>query len=271
MAKTIAIFNQAGGVGKTTIAQNLGYEVAKGKRVLLIDLDSQGSLTTFVGLNPDELTLTIADSLIEKKPLVTHTLTENLAIIPANRNLRRAEIQLVGEMARESRLKRLLTPLQPQFDLILIDCPPSGSLLPILGLTAADWLLVPVQTHPKAFWGTDQLLATLIEIQESTNPNLTLLGIVPTLYDRCTTEDKEILAALCEQLGEVTTVFNPIPKAVAFPKASKAHLPLFIYQKNHPALAPLSSLAQGIISGLEKDQLKIHTHATTEESIPIAV
>lgn len=248
MATTMAIFNQAGGV-ETTLAQNLGYHLTQeDKKILLIDLDSQASLTTFVGLVPDTIQQTIAQSLIEKRPLPTHSLSPNLDIVPSNRSLHRSEIQLVGEMARELRLKRLLDPLQPKYDFIFIDCPPSLSLLPILGLTASDYLLVPIQTHSKAFWGTDQLLATLLEVQETTNPDLKLAGVVPTLYEKRNRQDQKILQAIQEQLSQVVSVFDPIPKAVAFPEASQAHMPLVEYQHNHRAVAAFDTLTEKILA-----------------------
>jgi chromosome partitioning protein len=155
--RIIALFNQSGGVAKTTLTQNLGYHLAQKKknRVLLVDIDPQASLTTFMGLEPDELETSIHASIVEGKPLpVMPELIHGMSLVPADINLAASEMQLAGAIAREYRLKNALVTVQENYDFILIDCPPSLGLLSIISLTAATHILVPVQCQFKSFKGT---------------------------------------------------------------------------------------------------------------------
>jgi len=248
MAITIAIFNQAGGVGKTTLVHNLGYHLSLHSRVLLVDADPQASLTNFVGLASDNLETTLYQALVQKQPLPIHDeIFPQASIIPANIHLCAAEIELSAEILRELKLKRLLAPLQSQFDFILIDCPPSLGLLSLLSLVAANYILVPVHSQFKAFLGTDQLLQTLSRVKEAANPDLEIAGFVPTLYDRRTLQDHRMLNGIKTQLGQLAPVFEPIPRAVAFADAAEARLPLAMYNKNHPAIQVLELFAQNLM------------------------
>ncbi|MGH2412493.1 MAG: ParA family protein, partial [Microcystaceae cyanobacterium] len=155
MTFTIAIFNQAGGVAKTTLTQNLGYHLSqKQQKVLLVDLDPQASLTAFMGLIPDELSQTIYHSLILEKPLPIHEKLHGVDLVPANIQLSGAEIELSAEMARELRLKAALSEVCERYDYVLIDCPPSLGLISIIALVAATHLVIPVHCHYKALIGT---------------------------------------------------------------------------------------------------------------------
>lgn len=247
MYKVIAIFNQAGGVCKTTLTMNLGYHLAlRGHRVLLIDLDPQGSLTTFMGLEPHELEETVADAVLEEDTsLPIHHNLHQMSLSPANITLSAAEIQLASVMARELRLKEALEPETPNYDFILIDCPPSLGVLSILALTASTHVLIPIQTHFKAFKGTELLLDTIKKVRKHLNRKLAIAGIVPTIFNNAS-QDKAILEALREQLSPMTSVYSPIPRATAFADAAMARQPLATYAPKHPSVALLDEIAEGM-------------------------
>lgn len=248
MSKTITIFNQAGGVGKSTLVHNLGYHLSLRGTVLLLDLDPQASLTHFLGLIPDALESTIYQSLVQKHPLpIQPDILPQVSLIPSNIHLCSAEIEMSAEILRELKLKQLLNPYCSQFDFILIDCPPSLGLLSILSLVAANYLLVPVHSQFKSFLGTDQLLKTVAKVQEVANTELEIAGFVPTIYDRRTLQDYRMLNGIKEQLGQVAPIYPPIPRAVAFAEATEMRLPLALYKPNHPAVAVLEDITQQLI------------------------
>jgi chromosome partitioning protein len=247
VAKTIAFFNQAGGVAKTSLTMNIGYQLAQhGKRVLLVDIDPQASLTIFMGLESHELESIIADRLLdEDAPLPIHRGLHGMDLVPANLDLSAVEIQLVSVMAREVRLQQALASEQDNYDFILIDCPPSLGILSILALTAATHVLVPVQTHFKAFKGVELLLDTIGKVKKRINPTLAIAGFVPTLYTNAS-QDRQILEALQEQVSPLATVFPPIPRATAFADAAMSLQPLALYSPRHPAVAILDTIAHSL-------------------------
>ncbi|NMG11185.1 ParA family protein [Brasilonema sp. UFV-L1] len=252
MSKTriIALFNQSGGVAKTTLTQNFGYHLAlKKRRVLLVDMDPQASLTTFMGLEPDELNQTVQQAIVDNKPLPIHPeLIHGMALVPADINLAASEMQLSGAIAREYRLKNALATVQDKYDFILIDCPPSLGLLSIISLTAATHILVPVQCQFKSFKGTELLLNTIASVRSHTNPALQFAGFVPTMFDGRTAQESRTVKAVQEQLSDIGTVYPPIPKTIAFADASERRVPLVLFEKNHPAVGVLKKIA----SSLEK-------------------
>lgn len=247
MSKIIAVFNQAGGVAKTTLTMNLGYQLAqRGHRVLLVDLDPQASLTTFMGLESYDLEHIIADALLDEEgELPIHRDLHGMDLVPANLNLSAVEIQLASVMAREIRLKQALESVRLDYDYIAIDCPPSLGVLSILGLTAATHVLVPVQTHFKAFKGVELLLDTIAKVRKRVNPTLAIAGFIPTLYANAS-QDRQILAALQEQVSTLATVFPPVPRATAFADAAMSLQPLGVYSSRHPAVAILEKIAEGL-------------------------
>lgn len=244
----IAIFNQAGGVGKTTLTHNLGYHLAKRSHsVLLIDLDPQASLTTFMGVAPESLEKTPFDALINEEPLfILKDIQGGIDLAPTNITLSVAEIQLVNLDFREVRLKESLEPIRDDYDFILIDCPPSLGLLSYISLVAATHVLVPIETHFKAFQGTNLLLQTISKVRKRGNRQLQLAGFVPSRYAVGNSQDKRTLKAIQEQFGAVAPVYEPIPRTTAFADASEQHLPLALYDSKHLALKILDRLGTQI-------------------------
>jgi len=249
--KTITVFNQAGGVGKTTLALNLGYHLARqGSRVLLVDLDPQASLTIFLGFEPDDLQATIYPALMERSPLPILEDVFGMDLVPANIELAGAEQELVAALGREGRLKRVLAQVASGYDLALVDCPPSLGLLAVLGLAAADQILVPVQTQYKAYKGTDQLLSTIDGVRRNLNPQLQILGFVPMQYEKGRVHDRQALEAIQGQLTARAEVLEAIPRAEDFKNATLAHQPLALFNPHNPAVEVLDALARGLLGKL---------------------
>ncbi len=245
MTCRIAVFNQAGGVAKTTLTINLGYHLAQlGQKVLLVDLDPQSSLTIFMGLEPLELEQTIYDSLLRKVKLPIHHNIYNMDVVPANILLSKAEIELVMATLREYRLQNVLAQINNQYDFILIDCPPSLGLLSILALNAASHVLIPIQAEYKALRGTELLLQTFSEVKEETNPDLAIAGIIPTMYTR-TTQGERSLESIAA-LSEIGKIFDPIPRATDFANAAEEHIPLALYKPKHPTINVLKKIASNL-------------------------
>ena len=187
MSKIVAIVNQKGGVGKTTSAVNLAAAVAaKGKKVLLADIDAQGNATSGFGINKKETALSTYDMLINKKSaedVMVATKYKNVWVLPANMNLAGAEVELVEMPKRESRLKLALAPIDEKFDYIFLDCPPSLGIITLNALTAADSVLVPIQCEYYALEGLSQLMATVRAVKRKYNERLEIEGVLLTMYD----------------------------------------------------------------------------------------
>jgi chromosome partitioning protein len=247
LPKIIALFNQAGGTGKTTLTQNLGYQLAqRGHRVLLVDIDPQASLTAFMGVDPFELEQTIADALLKDAPLPICADIYGMDLVPSNILLSAAEVQLHSAIAREWRLKQALSGVQDAYTFILIDCPPTLGIFSILSLVAATQVIVPIQTHFKAFLGVELLLDSIRQVRERINPDLKIAGVVPMMHEGRTSQGKVILEGIHEQLGPITSIFPVIPRTVAFADASMDHKPLAIYDPRHPAVQILEAIAQAL-------------------------
>jgi chromosome partitioning protein len=240
-AVIIAMCNQKGGVGKTTTTINLGAALAEfGRRVLLIDLDPQGSLSVGLGFNPHSLEASVYDLLMVKgtnpHDLILGTKVPGLDILPANIDLSAAEVQLVSEVAREHTLTRVIQPLKKDYDIILIDCAPSLGLLTVNALTCADGVLIPLESEFFALRGVAMLTDTISKVQDRLNQSLQLIGIVGTMYDPRTLHNREVLERVQEAFKEV--VFQTrIRRTVKFPETTVAGEPITTY-------APTSSGAQ---------------------------
>ncbi len=246
--KIISIFNQAGGVGKTTLTMNLGYHLADlGHRVLLIDLDPQSSLTEFMlGQEAESVHETIEASITDDAPLAIMEKIHGMDLIPANINLSYAERQMTRLPFSELRLKQALQPAADTYDFVVIDCPPSLGELSYNALVACTHVLIPIETQYKAYLGTDKLLATISEVRQAGNRTLKIAGFVPSKYDRRTSQDERYLAAIKENLSQVATIFPVIPRAIDFANAAEASQPLAVYNAHHPALEILRDIAKKV-------------------------
>jgi len=197
MVKTIAVCNQKGGTGKTTTTINLASALAVlGKRILIVDMDPQGNASSGVGVNKNEIKQSLYDVLIHRIPTtdgLIKTAFNNLNIIPCNINLTGAEIELVGVLSRETRLKKALESVKDSFDFIFIDSPPSLGLLTLNALVAADSILVPIQCEFYALEGVSQLLNTIALVKDGLNPDLHIEGILMTMADFRTNLTNEVI------------------------------------------------------------------------------
>jgi chromosome partitioning protein len=197
MSKTISICNQKGGVGKTTTAVNLAtYLALFGKKVLLIDIDPQSNATSGLGIDKHSLKTSIYDILINEtdpQQIVMATGIDNFSIIPSNLNLTGAEVELVGLMGREYRLKKALTKISQNYDFIFMDCPPSLGLLTINALAASDSILIPIQCEYYALEGLSQLVNTINLVKENINSSLTIEGVLLTMADFRTNLTNEVI------------------------------------------------------------------------------
>ncbi|MEI8216122.1 MAG: AAA family ATPase [Eubacteriales bacterium] len=233
MGKAIAIFNQKGGVGKTTTNINLAACLAlKGKKILIIDIDPQGNTTSGMGINKKGLKNTMYEVLIDDdiKPqdAIMHTSIENLDIIPASVQLAGAEIELVQLEAREKRLKRSLDLIKDSYDYIFIDCPPSLGLLTINSLTAVDSVLIPIQCEFYALEGVSQLMSTIELVKQNLNKNLEIQGVILSMFDGRTNLSIQVVEEVKKYFKEkvFTTV---IPRNVRLAEAPSYGLPITAY------------------------------------------
>jgi chromosome partitioning protein len=211
MGKIICVSNQKGGVGKTTTAFNLGAALAEaGKRILLVDLDPQSSLTISLGIHLHELDYNIYDVLLEKveggslEAIKIRTHVPGVDLIPANINLVQADLDLFSVMNRERVLSDLLKPERMKYDYIVIDCPPSLGLLTINALTAADEVLIPVQSEYLAMKGADLLLGTIQKVRKKLNSHLKMCGILITMHDTRLVNSRDVLENIKRIFHEYT-------------------------------------------------------------------
>jgi chromosome partitioning protein len=239
MTRVLAVANQKGGVAKTTTVASLGAAMAeKGRRVLLVDLDPQGSLTFSLGHDPDTLAVSVHEVLLGDVEPDTALLTtaEGMTLLPANIDLAGAEAMLLMRAGREYALKRALAKVSADFDVVVVDCPPSLGVLTLNGLTAADEVIVPLQCETLAHRGVGQFLRTVNDVQQITNADLVLLGALPTLYDSRTTHSRDVIFDVADRY-ELPVLAPPIPRTVRFAEASASGSSVLTGRKNKGALA----------------------------------
>ncbi len=250
--RIIAIANQKGGVGKTTTAVNLGAALAEsGLRVLVVDLDPQGNASTGLGINPRDVTASIYDVLMQDTPAldaVEPTSLKNLFVIPATLDLAGAEIELVPAFSRELKLKRALDVVRSEYDVVLIDCPPSLGLLTVNGLAAADDVIVPIQCEYYALEGLGQLLRNVALVRSSLNATLDVRGIILTMYDGRTRLAEQVETEVREHFGE-KVYRTVVPRTVRLAEAPSFGQPVIVFDPTSRGATAYRDLAKEVSGG----------------------
>jgi chromosome partitioning protein len=250
-ARTVAVCNQKGGVGKTTTTINLGAALAEqGRRVLLVDFDPQGALSVGLGIQPHDIDSTIYNLLMERDvtahDVLFKTNVDGMDLLPSNIDLSGAEVQLVHEVGREYVLGGVLQPVVADYDMILIDCQPSLGLLTINALAAADGVLIPLECEYFAMRGVALLMETIEKVSHRLNTNLAIDGLLATMYDSRTLHTREVLASIVNGFGDQVfhTVIN---RTVRFPDATVAGEPITSFDSGSMGAASYRELAKEVL------------------------
>lgn len=247
-ARVVTFVNQKGGVGKTTTAVSLAAALGRmGQRVLLIDLDPQANSTSALGVDGDEV-LGVYDALLDETPLarcVVDVPQENVSLVPANRELSGAEVELVPVLARERRLTNAIYPVRDRFDWILIDCPPSLGLLTINAMTACDSVIIPVQCEYMALEGLSRLVETLELVRRNLNPGLAVLGVVLTMFDARTRLAQQVVEEVRKHFPQ--TFQTVVPRSVRLSEAPSHGESIFRYDPGGRAATAYQALAAELL------------------------
>ena len=250
MGRIIAIASQKGGVGKTTTAINLGASLAQqGRRVLLLDIDPQGNATSGLGINGNDQRATIYEALIghsDVRQAVMPTALANLDLVPAGQRLSGAEVELVGVMAREGRLKACVAPLRQEYDFVLIDGPPSLGLLTVNALTAADSVLIPLQCEYLALEGLTQLIAAIRLVQDHLNPGLRIEGVLLTMFDARLNLSQQVADEARKFFAE-RVYKTVIPRNVRLSEAPSFGKPIVLYDPHSTGAESYRELAKEVL------------------------
>ena len=246
MVRVTACTNQKGGVGKTTTVINLAaYLALSGTRILVVDLDPQGNATSGLGIDRRSIERSTYDALVDRTPideLIVRTVVERLDLVPSTPSLSGAEVELVGVAARERRLAASLAELNGRYDRVLIDCPPSLGLLTVNALTAADGVLIPIQTEYYALEGLSQLVNTIRRVREGLNPRLELDGVLLTMYDARTRLSSQVATEVRRHMNG--NVYDTVvPRSVRLSEAPSHGLPIALYDPSSRGATAYRELA----------------------------